>query len=529
MIELADARIAARLLWAIPRFLRHPMRPAEAHATLARRRASREADFLALVRRAVSGPPASPYRQLLAAARCEPGDVANLVRRDGVESALRALYRAGVYLTVDEFKGRRPAERDGRQILIDPAALRNPAALVHVPSRTGGSRGAGTPVPLDLGAVRDWAVNKSVAHEARGGMRWDHARWSIPGGATIVQLLLYAGFGAVPVRWFSQVDPADPRLDRRYRWSARALRWGSGFAGVHLPEPEHVPLGDAGPVARWMAETLGRGRTPHLATYVSAAVLVCQAAAVLGLDLRGAQFSVGGEPITPSRLDAIRKAGAEAAPRYGSMDAGLIGDGCLAPAAADDHHLYDDLLAFVQPGREHARPGVPPDAVLVSGLRPTAPLLLLNVALGDRATVVERTCGCPLERAGWRTHLTAIRSYEKLTAGGMTFLDTEVVEILETTLPARFGGGPTDYQLVEDEGPAGEPCLRLLVHPGVGPVDSAAVAATFLTALTAGPGAAQVMGLAWREAGLVQVERMPPRATASGKILHLYTRQASGT
>ena len=63
---------------------------------------------------------------------------------------------------------------------------------------------------LDLAAVRDWAVNKSVAYAARGGTTWEHARWSVPGGATIVQLLLYAGFGAVPVRWFSQIDPADP-------------------------------------------------------------------------------------------------------------------------------------------------------------------------------------------------------------------------------------------------------------------------------------------------------------------------------
>jgi hypothetical protein len=266
-----------------------------------------------------------------------------------------------------------------------------------------------------------------------------------------------------------------------------------------------------------------------MATYVSSAVLVCQAASALGLDLRGAQFSVGGEPITPARLDAIRGAGAEAAPRYGSMDAGLIGDGCLAPAASDDHHLYDDLVAVVQPGRDLARPDVPADAVLLSGLRPTAPLLLLNVAIGDRASVVERPCGCPLERAGWRTHLATIRSYEKLTAGGMTFLDTEVVEVLERALPARFGGGPTDYQLVEDEGPAGEPRLRLLVHPRVGVVDSAAIASAFLAALAAGPGAARVMGFAWRDGGFLHVERVAPHSTASGKILHLHTPRAAGS
>jgi hypothetical protein len=384
-------------------------------------------------------------------------------------------------------------------------------------------------VPLDLAAVRDWAVNKSLAYAARGGGNWTHARWSVPGGATIVQLLLYAAFGAVPVRWFSQVDPADATLDARYRLSAAALRWGSRIAGVPLPQSEYVPLHDPSPVARWMAGVLRGGGTPHLATYVSSAVRVCEAARQGGLELRGAQFSVGGEPITPSRLDAIRRAGAEAAPRYGSIEAGLIGDGCLAPTSADDHHLYHDLLACVQPGPGDARPDVPADAVLISSLRPTAPLLLLNVALGDRATLVSRSCGCPLESAGWRTHISHIRSYEKLTAGGMTLLDADVVRVLEDVLPARFGGGPTDYQLLEEEGTNGEPRLRLLVHPAIGPVDAAGVAETFLSALGEGAGPARVMSLAWRGAGSLRVERARPVATASGKILHLHTPRAPKT
>lgn len=33
----------------------------------------------------------------------------------------------------------------------------------------------------------------------------------------------------------------------------------------------------------------------------------------------------------------------------------------------------------------------------------------------------------------------------------MTFLDTEVIRVLEEVLPARFGGSPTDCQLVEDD------------------------------------------------------------------------------
>ena len=139
--------------------------------------------------------------------------------------------------------------------------------------------------------------------------------------------------------------------------------------------------------------------------------------------------------------------------------------------------------------------------------------------------LAERACGCPLERLGWATHLHTIRSYAKLTAGGMTFPDTDVVRVLDELLPARFGGAPTDYQLVEEEAGDGEPRLRLLVHPGVGPLDADAVADTFLAALSTGSGVERVMGLAWREAGLLRVERRPPLTTVSGKILHLHQQR----
>ena len=73
---------------------------------------------------------------------------------------------------------------------------------------------------------------------------------------------------------------------------------------------------------------------------------------------------------------------------------------------------------------------------------------------------------------GWTTHLREIRSHEKLTAGGMTFLDTDLIRVLEEVLPARFGGAPTDYQLVEEEAAEGQPRVRLLVHPRIGAVDA---------------------------------------------------------
>jgi hypothetical protein len=204
------------------------------------------------------------------------------------------------------------------------------------------------------------------------------------------------------------------------------------------------------------------------------------------------------------------------------MEAGIMSDGCLAPVAADDVHWFDDLNAVVQPGDELAGL-LPPRALLVSSLRPTAPLILLNVSLGDQGLLSSRRCGCPLESLGWTTHLQEIRSFEKLTAGGMTFLDADAISALEQLLPARFGGSAGDYQLVEQEADDGRPRLVLIVSPRVGQVDAAEVASTLLAALGSDSAASRVGELLWREGGLLEVERREPLAVASGKILHLHS------
>jgi hypothetical protein len=251
-------------------------------------------------------------------------------------------------------------------------------------------------------------------------------------------------------------------------------------------------------------------------------VRLCQAALDAGVDLHGAHFTLVGEPITEARLAVIRQSGAMALPRYATIECGPVGLGCVAPRTPDDTHLLHDLHAMIQPGQDGGPHGLPSLALFISSVRPTAPFILLNVSMGDQAVMTQRACGCPLERLGWTTHLHTIRSYEKLTSGGMTFLDSDVIRVLEEILPARFGGAPTDYQLVEDEADDGSPRLRLLVDPGVGPLDPTKVADVFLAAIGAGTGAERVMGFLWRDAGLLRVERLAPRTTASGKILHLH-------
>jgi hypothetical protein len=525
-VSVGDVRLGTRFLWRLPGFLRHPLTPQEALVSLRRRLDGRGADFLALVRDNIYERATSPYRQLLTAAGCEYGDLHELVTRDGVEPALRVLFRHGVYLTVDEFKGRRPVVRGNTTIAVDPPQLQNPKARAQVPARSSGSRGPATPADVDLAFIRELAVNHCLALTARGGAAWQYAIWNVPGSAAMKRILWLAGFGTPPVRWFSPVDPAGHGLHPRYRWSAHAMRWIAALAGVPLPRPAHVPLTDPRPIAQWLADVLQAGRTPHLSTYASAAVRLCEAAGAANISLEGAQFTLSGEPITEARLGVVLRAGVTAVPQYGASEVGgTIGHGCLAPAEADDIHLFDDLHAVIQPEDPTTDGNLPPTALLFSSLRPTAPFVLLNVSLGDQAILARRNCGCPLERLGWMTHVKAIRSYEKLTSGGIRLFDADLIGVLEKTLPARFGGGPTDFQLIEDEGEDGQPRLRLVVDPAVGPLDARSLADAFLAAISAGSGAERVVGLLWRDSGFLRVERRRPEVSPGGKILHLVPRR----
>ena len=486
-----------------------------------RRLARREGDFLELAARQVYGNPASPYRPLLARAGCEYGDLTKLVAADGVEGALHALFRAGVYVTVEELKGRRALVRGNTVIPWEPARLVNAGSVVHVVATSGGSRSPGTPVPIDLASTREHAVNRRLSLEARGGLGWRHAVWGVPGASELVIVFRFAVCGATPVHWFSQLDPNTARLHARYRWSTRAVRWASRWAGRPLPAPHHVPVDAPTPIIDWMARVLRAGATPHLKTFVSSAVRLCQAAQADGVDLTGAQLTVCGEPLTPARHAVLRAVGATVAAEYGATESGQVGECCVAPDHVDDVHLLHDLHALIQPGPS-GDPALPAKALLLTSLRSTAPLILLNVSMGDQAELVRRECGCPMERYGWTTHLHTVRSFEKLTSEGMTVLDVDVIRLLEETLPSRFGGSAADYQLVEDAGPEGRSRLRLLVDPAIGAVDATAIADAFLAGVAEVSEAQRVMALLWRQTDLLRVERRRPYRTPSGKILHVH-------
>jgi len=345
-LPIGDIAAAARLLWNLPAFIGEGFDPVRARRALQDRRARRSDSFLAQVRRGIYEHPGSPYLQLLKRAGCELGDLKRLVARDGLEGALGRLFDEGVYLTVDELKGNRAAVRGRSSIAIDPARLANPATSAHVPLQSSGSRGARRPVAYDLAYGRAVRDVMGLGLEASGGRSWRHAAWTVPGGAGLGLLIAYRCLGVPMSRWFTQLDPSAPGLHPRYRWSQRALRWGSALTGTRLPRPELVRLEDPLPIARWMAEVLRRGQVPSLHTFCSPAVRLCRAAAEAGLELRGARFTLGGEPLTATRLELIHRVGAEAATNYGTMEVGLI-----AERHVEQHHRRPRTNRRAQQGR----------------------------------------------------------------------------------------------------------------------------------------------------------------------------------
>lgn len=514
---VAGIRFAAGL----PGFFRNRVTPALARKDLEARLKHRKDDFLRFVRETIYRNPNSPYLKLLRQADFQFDDLHALVVKEGVQGSLKAMYHEGVYLTLDEFKGRVPVVRGTSTFDVNPSVLRNPLSMPSVRTQTSGSSGSRVSVVLDLSFVKKRSIDHCMLLEARGGLGWAHAIWGVPGFADTLRLLELTSCGISPDRWFSQIDFDSPELHPRYRWSSSVLRNMARLFGPSIPAKEYVPWNDPTPIARWLNRSLERGTTPHLITHVGPGVRICQTALSQNIDIAGSQFTIGGEPFTTARHEMFHKAGSTVLPRMMASECGYIGYGCLRPCSVDDMHVIDDMNTVISLKEKDALGGLPANAVLISSMRPNAPVVLLNVSLGDQAIVDQKSCGCHLEKLGWTTHIREVRSFKRLTAGGMTFNDKDVERVLEHVLPARFGGTPLDYQIIESEGSDGDPRISLVVSPSVGAIDEAALASTFIDSIGFGSGPERIMGRQWKTGKLVSVKRRPPSMTASGKVLRV--------
>ena len=157
----------------------------------------------------------------------------------------------------------------------------------------------------------------------------------------------------------------------------------------------------------------------------------------------------------------------------------------------------------------------------LTALLGTAPKVLLNVQSDDYGVIEERSCGCELERYGYTTHLRDIRSYSKLVGEGVTLIGNEMLRVLESVLPARFGGTPLDYQLSEEEDDKGFTRLFLCISPRVQIKDERDVTDVVLRSLSESSAMADAARTVWQQARSLQIRRAEPVWTARGKLLPL--------
>jgi hypothetical protein len=505
-------RDLALLGFELPGFLRRPVSVPDAGRWLSAGLAEREQRFLERLERDIYASPSSPYVRLLRSAGCELGDVRRLVATEGVEGALERLRDAGVYLTFDEFKGRRDVERGGVRWRFREADFDPPRLRPHLLTSTGGTRRPGTRLRTTLPFLRDLALTCALAFDAHRLVGASHGVWLGSLGLPIT--LQYAKLGATPLAWFGPLE----RLPRPQEISTRYLGIVSRLAGRPLPLPQFVGLEEPERIAQWIA-TRGRRDPVCFTTYASSAVRAARAAYEGGLDLSRTCFVVNGEPFTAAKLAVVTRAGARTLVRYALTEAGVVGLGCAASRAPDDVHFFRNSYAMIERRRTVGAGGPIVDALLLTSLLDAAPKVLLNVETGDSAMMERRECNCPLGAAGLTTHLDSIRSFEKLSGEGMTFIQVDLLRVLEDVLPARFGGVGADYQVLEEEDPDGILRLSLLVNPRLGTVDPDAVRAAFLDALARQPGVSAGGVTMWRRAETVRVVRRPPVATGAGKIL----------
>jgi len=97
-----------RFALGLRRYRKEPATAELGRQVIGQRLRDRDSHFLALMKRAVYDNERSPYLALLRIADCEYGDLERTVRSDGIEPTLACLRDVGVYVTIDEFKGRQP-------------------------------------------------------------------------------------------------------------------------------------------------------------------------------------------------------------------------------------------------------------------------------------------------------------------------------------------------------------------------------------------------------------------------------------
>jgi hypothetical protein len=497
-------------------YLQDSLSLSQAHEIVSRGLIERHDNFLRMLKENVFDNPSSPYLPLMRAAHCELGDVQKIISQAGLERALVTLRKEGVYFSFEEYKGRVPVVRSGQEIPVNSDDFRsaNLAGIHKV--ETGGSTGAAMQIGMRIDHVAALVPARMLAFEANGLRGLPSAIWMgvFPDHSGPNNILRGLKSGQVPLRWFANVVTPDGIGQRlRAKIYNRAIVDIGRFSGNLIPRPERLNLNEAIVAAQWISDTLKSCGKCFLYCHVSKGVRVAVAAADASIDLTGATFVLAGEPVTPGKVAAITRAGGRVVPVYAFSEHGSIGFGCANSIFEDEVHVCQDTIEVIQHPRKVPGHDIEVEALHLTSLSPTAPNILINVETDDCGVIEDRDCGCQMQSYGFRKHISHIRSFQKLTGEGVTLIGSDAIRALEEVLPARFGGSPLDYQLIEEEQENGLTCISLVIDPKVSIESDRDVIETFVTA-TGYHDLQQV----WNSDNSLRVRRQKPILTERGKM-----------
>src|SRR5262245_7934816 len=430
---------------ALPSFFHKRLTVQQAEAEIKGALARREATLLDLVRTRVYADAASPYLRLLKMAGCEFADLCDYVQRHGVERALEQLAREGVYLTSEEFKGKKDVVRAGQSFRVSPNDFQRTNSLYVYTIQSSGTRNEPVRSFIDLDWLTARAAATAVFFSAHGLWPYAHAIYDgiLPASGGINNALLYAKIGKVVERWFARTMPINHWLEGGYHYLTTSLivlagkRFGPGF-----PMPEFLDIQDMARIVRWVEQRRRVGETCCITTAASNATRIARLALEMGMSLQGTKFIASGEPLTEAKCELIEQAGATATSRYAYGGGLNVGFGCAHPRHIDEIHINQHLLALLPHPQPLPGDGPPIRPLLCTTLHPLAPRLLLNVENGDYAALESRDCGCALATVGLTLHAYHIRSFEKFASEGMNFFYADLFELLEKTITVELGRGP---------------------------------------------------------------------------------------
>ncbi|MDH3444178.1 MAG: hypothetical protein OEN50_09675 [Deltaproteobacteria bacterium] len=524
--DLVNIRRSSRLAAGLPRFFRERITLQQAEEETKRLVETRAERFLELVRSQIYERPGSPYQSLLRHAGCEFSDLATNLHRSGLEATLAKLAEEGVYLTSDEFKGKKKVTRGPISFRVSPTDFDRRETSAGITTESSGSRNSPIKTFSSLESLTLWAEGTGVFYAAHDLFSCVHAVYE-PVLAGRMHFILINGKLGVPVnRWFALNVAAHGALEDRYHYlNARVVAQTGSWFGPGIARPEYLDAKDLEPIIDWTLEHLRLGKRCCIITVVSNATRIARKALEAGISLEHLTLVASGEPLTKAKKRLMEDAGARIAIRYGP--GGVYGTalGCSNPGYIDEMHVPQTMFTFV----EHPRPldygGSPIHPLMQTTTHPAAPRLLLNVENGDYATIITRDCGCPLQKVGFTQHLHTVRSFEKMTSEGMNYAGSDLFELLEDTIPSEFGGGPGDYQLVEEEDARGQTRLTLVVRPNVKELNEKKLLLRLMQGLASGSRNHRFISQIWQDAGTFRIRRELPHASPRGKVLPLHIKQ----